>query len=177
MSLFSVSCSLFTNGMNLDSLISLYNTVPTDWILIGVFAIFAAFDSLRAGARRISALALALPIATLLSKSVTDSSMLSTVVQQFSTPTLQALLFGLLLVAAYIIVQRIGLVWTEVSGQTIQAALGGVAITALVVTFWLEVPSLQTLWHFSPQVQEIFGESYRFWWLAGSFGVLAFIRS
>ena len=52
--------------MNLDSITTLFAGIPTDWLILGVFAILAAFDILRNGARRASTAALALPVALLL---------------------------------------------------------------------------------------------------------------
>ncbi|OGG79171.1 hypothetical protein A3A39_03575 [Candidatus Kaiserbacteria bacterium RIFCSPLOWO2_01_FULL_54_13] len=163
--------------MNLDSLTSLFAAVPTDWMIIGSFAILAAFDCVRSGARRVCTLALALPPTVILAESLSKAEILGGITGQFSTPMLEAVLFGILLVGMYVLIARIGLSWGEEAGQTIQAALAGVALTAIVVTIWIATPALDQLWNFGPQVQQIFGESYRFFWLLGSFAALAFVRS
>ncbi|MBI4090795.1 MAG: hypothetical protein HY422_02120, partial [Candidatus Komeilibacteria bacterium] len=72
---------------------------------------------------------------------------------------------------------RIGLTWGGEEGLTIQAAIAGVAAAGVVVTMWVATPPLQSLWQFGPQVQEIFGETYRFFWLISAFAALAFVRS
>ncbi len=163
--------------MNLDSLTSLYNAVPTDWMIIAVLAIFAAFDALRSGARRIASLSLALPVAALLFGAISSAAFLGDAVAQFSSPVPQAALFFILLIGIYILINRIGLAWGSESGQTLQAALAGVAAVALAVVIWIQIPALDALWHFGPQMQLIFGETYRFWWLIGSYAALAFVRS
>lgn len=163
--------------MNLDSLISLYNAVPTDWMIIGAVAIFAAFDTLRSGARRTCTFAFALPVTYVLIGSVPQAVVLGGIAGQFSTPLLQAILFFIILAVIYVTVSRIGLSWGGEAGQTIQAALAGVAGTALLVVFWLQIPALSTLYHFGADVQNIFGESYRFFWIIGSYAALAFVRN
>ncbi len=163
--------------MNLDSITAIYNSIPTDWMIIGALAIFAAFDCLRSGARRICTLVLALPPTVLLIESLPRTAILGSIVGQFATPLLGAVLFFIILVAVYILIHRIGLSWGSESGQTIQAALAGVAVMVIVVTFWIQIPALDSLWHFGAQVHAIFGEAYRFWWLIGSYAALAFVRS
>ena len=163
--------------MNFDPVASLYNAVPTDWMILGAFAIFAAFDCLRSGARRACTLALALPIALLLFSASGKAAFLGGITEQFSTPILEAVLLGILVVVSYVLIGRIGLSWGGESGQTIQAALGGVALTAILTTFWLATPALDALWRFGPDAQAVFGEAYRFWWLLGSYAVLAFVRN
>lgn len=163
--------------MNVDSITAIYASIPTDWMIIGVFAIFAAFDALRSGARRTVQLALALPLAAILVVSLSSATVLGSIVGQFSTPILQAILFFIILAIMYVVIGRIGLSWGEETGQTIQAALTGVAATAVVLVFWLQIPALGALWHFGPQVEVIFGEGYRFFWLIGSYAALAFVRA
>ena len=162
--------------MNLDAVMSIFSGIPTDWLIVGVFALLAAFDAVRAGARRICLLALALPATVLLVESLPGTAFLGSIAEQFSTPMLGAILFFIVLVIMYVIVGRIGISWGGEAGQTLQAALAGVAAAALVVTFWIQVPALDSIWHFGTQVQDIFGESYRFFWLLGSYASLAFVR-
>lgn len=151
--------------------------IPTDWIILGFFALFAAFDILRASAKRVVTLALALPVGMAFFLASENAIVLAGIVEQFSTSVMQAILLGIFIVVSYIFIARMGLEHSEEAGQTIQAALGGVALTALVATFWITTPSLDSLWHFGPQVQAIFSETYRFWWFIGSYAVLAFIRN
>ena len=163
--------------MGLDTITNFFAGIPTDWLIIGAFALLAALDAVRAGARRICLLALALPVTVVLVTNLPKATLLGSITAQFSTPILGAVLFFIALVIMYIIVGRIGLAWGGEAGQTIQAALSGVAIAALVVTFWLQVPELDSIWHFGPQVQGIFGEGYRFFWFIGSYAALAFVRN
>src|SRR3989344_2874353 len=155
--------------MGLDTITNFFAGIPTDWLIIGSFVLLAAFDAVRAGSRRICLLALALPVTVVLVANLPKAVLLGSIVTQFSTPVLGAVLFFIVLVITYIIIGRIGLAWGGEAGQTLQAALSGVAIAALAVTFWIQVPVLDSIWHFGPQVQDIFGESYRFFWLLGSY--------
>jgi len=163
--------------MEFDSIGTIYENIPTDWLIIGVFAIFAAFDSLRSGARRACTVALAIPITTFLLTLLPQTIVLNTVLYQFANPFLEAIIFGALFVVLYILISRFDFAWGDDSGQTIQAALAGVAATVIVVTFWIATPALDTLWHFGPQIQAVFGEAYRFWWIIASFATLGFVRN
>lgn len=163
--------------MNFDAVVSVATGVPVDWMVIGGFTLLAALDCVRSGARRVSQLSLAFPLAALLMQSLPQAFILGDVADQFSTPLMQALLLGVVFVSLYILIGRIGLSWGGEEGLAIQAAIAGVAASGIVVTMWIATPPLQSLWHFGPQVQEIFGETYRFWWLLGSFAALAYLRS
>jgi hypothetical protein len=163
--------------MNIEAITGIFSSIPTDWLILGIFALFASFDAVHSGARRICMLALSLPATVLLINSLPDSAVLGSIAGQFSTPVLGAVLFFIVLVIMYVIVGSIGIASGGEAGQTLQAALAGVALSALVVTFWIQIPALDSIWHFGTQVQDIFGESYRFFWLLGSYAAIAFIRN
>jgi len=65
----------------------------------------------------------------------------------------------------------------ETGGQPLQAVFAGIAVTALVVLAWIQIPALDAVWHFGDQVQAAFAESYRFWWLIVSLAALAFAKT
>ncbi|MBI4079817.1 hypothetical protein HY414_01130 [Candidatus Kaiserbacteria bacterium] len=163
--------------MNFDAVMSTVTSIPIDWFIIGGFALVAALDCVRSGAKRVTQLALAFPLAALLMQSLPNAYILGGIASQFSTPLMQALLLGVLFVALYLFIGRIGLSWGGGEGQTIQAAIAGVAAAGVVMTMWIATPALQSLWQFGPQIQEIFGETYRFFWLIGAFAALAYVRN
>lgn len=163
--------------MNLDAIINIFSSIPTDWMIVGVFALLASLEAVSSGSRRICLLALSLPTTVLLINSLHDSAVLGNIAGQFSTPMLGTILFFVALVIMYAIISKIGIAWGGEAGQSLQAALAGVAITALAVVFWIQVPALDPIWHFGTQVQGIFGENYRFFWLIGSYASLAFVRN
>ena len=160
--------------MDLSSVTGLFSSVPTDWIIIGAFGLLSAFDVVRGGARRVATLALALPPAMLAFGAISSAAILGGILEGLSIPYAQALLFIALVVVMYLVVARVGVVHGGGVGQAVQAAIAGVAIAALAVTIWLQIPALDSIWHFGPQVQSIFSEGYRFWWLLGSYGALSF---
>src|SRR3989338_2929609 len=153
------------------------SAIPTDWIVIVSFAILIAFDSVRPGTARASALALSLPVTLFLISALPHAKVLSGIAGQFATPALKAVLFGIVFVVAYILVRRMSVPNRNNSGASIQALIAGVATVAVVVVVWLQVPELQSVWHFGAQVQSVFGEAYRFWWVTGAFVALAFVES
>ena len=163
--------------MGIESLSTLVTQWPTDWILIGACAALAAFDALRGGSGRVAAAALALPTALLLYEKLPATAYLGPFIAQFASPLAQGALFAVIFVALYLFIRRIVGLWGESDGGPVQALIAGIACATVVVTTWMQVPALDSVWHFGPQVQLIFGEAYRFWWLLISFAGLAYVRS
>ena len=163
--------------MNLDAASNFFSHIPTDWIVIIAFAILIAFDAVRSGTGRACALALSLPVTLFLISEIPHAKVLSGIASQFGTPTLKAVLFGIVFVVAYILVRRMSAAYRNNNGASIQAVIAGVATAAVLVVVWLQVPELQSVWHFGAQVQAVFGEAYRFWWVMGAFAALAFVES
>lgn len=159
-----------------DSLKNFFTQLPADWIVIGAFVIIAALDIMRSGAKRVCTLSLALPAAALVFSALSSAVIIGDIASQFSSPVLQGVLFVLTFVVMYILVSTIGISHGSDSGRPLQAALGGIAAAAIVIVIWTGTPVLNELWSFGPQVQMIFGETYHFWWLIGSYAALAFIR-
>lgn len=161
--------------MNLDAVTGFFSHVPTDWIIIAVFAIFVGFDTVRSGSGRAVALALSLPAALFLTDTLPHASILTGLTEQFSSPVLKAVLFGIVFVATYLLVRRMSASYRTGSGEVMQSLMAGTAAIAVVVVVWLQVPELQSVWSFGPQVQAVFGEAYRFWWIALSYTTLALV--
>lgn len=166
--------------MNLPSIPSiegLFNVWPVDWIIILAVVVFIAFDAFRSGGTRAASLALSLPVTVLTLNALSTAAFLNGLITQFSTPLLQALLFAVLFVPLYIFTYRIIGSWGVSGGAPIEALITGLAATVILLVVWLSIPALDGLWHFGPQIQYIFSESYRFWWLLASYAALAFARS
>ena|SRR3989338_1656743 len=163
--------------MDLGSVVAAWAHWPTDWIIIGAFAAIVALDTIRAGANRASALAIAFPIATILYSAIPQTFALNTIAQQFNAPIAQIALFAVLLVITYILIHRILSFYGASSSSAIPAIVTGLAVAAVVVVFWLQIPPLQSIWHFGPQVSAVFAESYRFFWILAAYAALAFARS
>ena len=101
---------------------------------------------------------------------------MGSIASQLSTPLIAALLHGILLVIIFICMYRITDTYGADSSHPIQAVFSGVAVAVIAVVVWLQIPALESVWHFGPQIQAVFGDAYRFWWLLISFIALAFAR-
>jgi hypothetical protein len=163
--------------MGIQALPTLPSNLPLDWILIGVLFVIIAAETMRSGAQKACILSLAAPIASLLYLLVSHAALIATALAQLSTPLSQALLFIGLVALTCLVIARIGLSFGSEAGAPIQAVVAGIATVAVVIAVWLQVPALDSIWHFGPQVQNIFAEQYRFWWLIGGYIALAAIRS
>lgn len=162
--------------MGLDAITGFFSHIPTDWILILAFAALVAFDTMRSGSGRAAALALTAPVAIVLAGQLSQAALVSHVMQRFTAPVFMATAVCAVFVLTYILVRRMGITHSNNNGQVIQALMAGSAAAAVLVAVWLQVPELQSVWHFGSQVQTVFGEQYRFWWIIGSYVALAFIR-
>lgn len=156
---------------------NLLANLPADWIAIAAFAILVAFDSLRSGTSRAIALALAMPASILFFSLLQHAAVIGKFTAQFTSLSLQATLFGIVFAGTYILARRMAMRYSGNEGAVIQSVLAGAATAFVVVVLWLQVPALQSIWHLGAQVQNIFGEIYRFWWILGSYIALAAIRS
>ena len=56
----------------------------------------------------------------------------------------------------------------------LQSLLSGIAATLILLLVWLQVPSLDSIWHFSDEIRMLFGEAYRLLWLILAFLLMAF---
>src|SRR3989344_3236855 len=162
--------------MDLSALSSVLTHWPIDWILIGAFAAFAALDAIRSGPTRATALMLSLPAALLLIDKLHDAVFLGSLSAQLVSPLAQAGIFAVVATALYFVIHRV--IFDFSNGlPPLQALIAGIAAAVVVVVIWLQVPGLEAVWNFGEQVQAVFGEAYRFWWLAGSYIALAVVRN
>ncbi len=163
--------------MEASSVLDFFLKLPTDWIIIGSFAMIMVVDALRVGSARISTLAIAALISLLVQDAVATAAFFGPVAAQLSTPVLQAVFFGIVYILTYILVRRIFIDYGELHGQPLQAIFAAVAVTALIVVVWLQVPALQAVWAFGDQVRAVFSEAFRFWWILLGLAALAFAKA
>src|SRR3989344_3078026 len=162
--------------MDLSSLSAVATHWPIDWILIGAFAAFAALDGIRSGPTRATSLMLSLPAALLLVANLPDALFIGALVAQFSTPLAHAGVFAIVTAVLFFVILRSIFAFSN-GLAPLQALIAGVAAAIVLVVVWLQVPGLETVWNFGDQARAVFGEAYRFWWLAGSYIALAVVRS
>ena len=168
---------LYYVAMHLDTVQALVTHWPTDWIIVGALAILVALDALRAGSSRAASLAVALPLSAFAFGELSHTVPVASLMSQFSAPVAQSVLFGVIVAIFFFLIRRIVGLWGDSSEGPVQALITGVACAAVMTSVWLQIPSLDAVWHFGPQVQLVFGESFRLWWLAGATAALAYVRS
>ena len=162
--------------MDFGAAANIFTQWPVDWILIGAFAAFAALDAMRNGPTRATSLMLSLPAALLLVANIPGALFVGALVAQFTTPLAQAGVFAIVTAVLFFVIHRV--IFTFSNGlPPLQALITGIAAAIVLVVIWLQVPGLESVWNFGDQVQAVFGEAYRFWWLAASYIALAVVRS
>ena len=161
----------------MGNITSILHTLPLDWVILGGIVVVIGIDSLRSGVGRACAFAAALPIALLLHSLLSKAALVGSLGILTGSTLAQALVFGCIVLLSYILVRRMGLEYLDGGmGEPIQAVLAGGAVAILFIIIWLQVPALTTIWHFGPQLQGIFAENFRLWWLIGAYSALAFAR-
>ncbi len=155
---------------------TIFSHWPVDWFIIGAVAAFLALDALRSGSARAASLAVSLPVTLFVLEALPKALFVGPMIAGLTSPSEQLIIFVVLFVATYIATHRIIFTFSG-GGGVIQALIAGIAAAAVLVVVWLQVPGLQSIWHFGDQVQAIFGEAYRFWWLVLAYAGLAFVRS
>lgn len=163
--------------MDFDAVMNFVESLPLDWVIIAGFAVLLAFDTLRSGAGRVAALAMALPGAMLLASVFPQAAFVGTLSEQLATPLLQGVLFLIFATALFLLIRRMDPLYGSEAGQPVSALLAAGGGTAILVVVWLQVPALAAVWQFSDSVATVFGNPYAFWWLIGSFATIAFVRS
>ena len=163
--------------MNLETVTGIFTGIPYDWLALGGLIVVVALDSLRSGIGRACAIALSLPLASILYALIEQTAFLKDVALLDSSPAAQLATFGVIALVTYLLVRRIALEYIDSgAGEPMQALLAGAAATAVLVIVWLQLPMSGEVWQLSDKVRAIFAEQYRLIWLLGSYLALAFAR-
>lgn len=153
---------------------STFSAISLDWLILAGVVVFFAFDALRAGPARVTALAMALPIALLLSESVRDAAYLGNFVGN-SSPAVQTGVFIAVAVGLFVALYRIVDFGAD-SMHPAQAALAGTACAVVLTVVVLQLPDTTLPWTFTEKFRIVFGEAYRLYWLVGAYFALAISR-
>lgn len=152
------------------------SAVPLDYFIVGGIILIIAIDSLRSGIGRAVALSIALTLSIVFHELLSTSAFLGGL-PLLSSDAAAAGAIAALVVIAYILVRRMGLEYIDGGmGQPVQAAIASLAVTIVLIVTWLGIPALTDIWQFNTQIQMLFAESYRLFWLLGAFAALAFAR-
>lgn len=162
--------------MDLSSALTIFSKIPIDWMIIGIFFLIVTVDAIRAGCVRAASLAISFPISVYLYQMVSQTILLSTIDAQFKSNLEQALIFAILEVIVFVCLHQM-LYSFDAYTSIMSAVVCGIAATVAVLTVWTNMPLLQAIWAFNPQIQAIFDASYRLLWLLASYLALAFIGS
>jgi hypothetical protein len=158
------------------STVAMFLDWPMDWPILGLIAAILALESFASGSTRTSAISVAFPLAFLVVMWLPTTFLFNTIMPQLAQVEAQSAVFALVFIGMFLIVHRMIFSFGSGGGDVPQAIISGVATTVIIAVFWIQAPGLKELWQFGPQIQDIFGESLRAWWLAGAFAALAYTR-
>jgi len=156
--------------------LSALSAIPLDWIVIVAFFIIVSADALRAGSTHASALALSLPISSLLFKLVPQTILIGTLTASFKSEIEQVIIFAIIEVILFVCFNQMFFAYDRYT-SLFSAAISGLAATIVLVAVWVQVPVLESLWQFGPSVQGIFAASYVLLWFIFAYLALAYVGS
>lgn len=155
---------------------SMFSAAPIDWFIIAAIAAVFAFDSLRSGNARATAVALAASTSLFVWLPLVESRFVSSIVALFESSRMQALLFGALFLFMCYTMNR--LLGSPIGPRSpLPALLSGLAVAALIVVMWQYVPALQSVWDIDTRIESIFSGAYTFWWIVIAYIALAYARA
>jgi len=150
---------------------------PVDWVILFFFALIVMIDALRNGTARAATLSVVFPLTFFFFGILSHAAIFGQVIEKVSAPLTHAAVFGVLFAVLFFLVYRIMYALGSSGSMPFASAVATLASTIITLVVWLQVPALQSVWHFGPQIQAVFGIAYAFWWLIAAYLLMAFIRS
>lgn len=151
--------------------------LPLDAVILFSITLLFTIDTVRSGATRATSIAISAPLAVFLYSILPHTFFVGPFMEKLATPYLQAGVLGVLFVALFILIYRMMFGAGSGNISVTFALIATLATVSAVLAVWLQVPALQSIWHFGPYVQTIFGQTYTLYWLVLAYVLLAFIRS
>ena len=152
-----------------------FSHIPIDLVAIGILFIVGAVDGYLSGGARVSAAAIALPLAILAAGMAQSAFALGATLHTVGADAYPAALIGVLLVALFFIIGRM----VEPgfgAGGPVSAILAGLGAVAVILALWMATPALSALVPLGYAVPFFFSEAYRLYWLVGGYVALALAR-
>ena len=159
----------------LSSVTGTVSGIPTDWLIIAsILILFIVFSVVR-GTTYATALSLSLPISLLLYQSISKGAFIGGIAAGFSSPIAQSVLF-LIIAALLFVLTNQAIASFDTPSSVVSGIAAGLAALIVLVVIWMQIPVLQSLWHFTVQLESVFAGAYAFWWLIAAYVLLAFSR-
>lgn len=164
-------------GSTTQTIVSSLSHISADWLIIAILVIVFTVDALRSGSGRAAALALSLPIASVFFSGLSKTALVAPLFAATQSPLSQAIIFVLLSVGLYLILNRIMPRYDDISSWSpLLGVLAGVAAAIAILVTWVHLPFLAAIWQFHAPIPFLFDDPFRLWWLLASFLALAFVR-
>lgn len=161
----------------LASTTAIFSNTPIDGVIVFILLVVIVIDALRSGTARAATLAVVFPLTVFVSGLLAHAAILGPMLDKLTSPYAQAAVFALLFGVLFFLVYRI-MYALGGSGSTPTVSIAaGISATIITLVMWLQVPALQSVWHFGPTIATVFGAAYAFWWLIAGYLLMAFVRS
>jgi len=148
---------------------------PLQWIVLVAILALVSLDAFRAGPSRPIAAAIALPLASTFYSLFPQTMLLGQFSGAIQASWMHVAIFAVFFVALYIVINKMTDSFGSGAGGVLSALFAAAGVTMILLVVWTETPALVSLWQLSP-MPAFFTESYRLWWLAAGYVLLAFAR-
>ena len=152
-----------------------FQIVPTDFIILLVTWIVLSIVTLQGGRGEVISGVLGgfmgLVLYEYLLKAAWISGFFASIV---SNPQQAAILFVVLVVTSYLGIRQMMLPYgSDLIASPTQSAVLGFLSTIALLAIWMIAPHTSAIWQFGALFQNAFAASYTFFWLFGTFAMMA----
>ena len=150
--------------------------VLSDWGLVAFVFLAVGVDCMRAGVGRSIACALSFSSASVLLNLLPHTVMLESVTSRLSGVYASSLTYAVFFILSYVAIRRMTSSYGDMGGEVLSSFFSALAVTFLLLAFWVTTPALSALWMFGPFFQSVFASAYTLWWMLAGYTILAVTR-
>ena len=147
-----------------------------DWVSLGLFAVVVTLVTIRWGTQYAVAFSLAAPLTLFIYNALPWTAFIGPYTSRLVNPPVQAIVVVGILVALFVLINRMMPHAATMGSFPIQAILTGLATAIVVVVVVLQFPALGNYIDLSPLIHTIFGPAYNIFWLIAAYISLAIAR-
>lgn len=147
---------------------------PVEILFTGALWFVLAVYAFSMGTSRLNAIALALTISGLLFVHIATAWPLGGGATESASPWASSVVvFGVLALIYYGVARRMTGETFEETGAIVSSVIGALAVVAIFLALWSNIPALASFQPFPAPLGPYFGAQFFFWWMFGSLVALA----
>ncbi|HET8580970.1 MAG TPA: hypothetical protein VFL98_00685 [Candidatus Paceibacterota bacterium] len=153
----------------------IFSVVPMDFLIFFIAWVVLSVVALQGGRGEVLSMMLGAFVGVAVFDYAQKAFWLSGIIAPYvAVPRDAAIGLAILIILSYLVIRMLMLPYgSDLIGSPSQSAVIGFLCTAIIFSIWVAAPSTDAIWHFGSLFQTIFSPMYAFWWIVGSFGLLA----